>query len=147
LPTVERSARVQYTAEQMFDLVNDVERYPEFLHWCRAARVLSRTDDVVEASMDVGMLGFHQSLRTRNTLERPERIRLGLVSGPFKKLDGEWRFTDLVGGGSDVSLNLHFEVALSPFGLVFSKVFEEIAGAQMHAFVTRAASVYGTSGT
>jgi ribosome-associated toxin RatA of RatAB toxin-antitoxin module len=144
---VERGARVQYTAEQMFDLVNDIERYPEFLHWCRATRVLSRTATHVEARMDVGMLGFQQTLHTRNTLARPERIGLALVSGPFKKLDGEWRFTDLVGGGSDVSLNLHFETGLSPFGIVFSKVFEEIAGAQVHAFVTRSASVYGAAGT
>jgi len=143
LPTVERSARVQYTAEQMFDLVNDVERYPEFLHWCRDVRVLKRTETEVEARMDVGMLGIQQSLRTRNTLERPRRIRISLVSGPFKELDGEWRFTDMVGGGSDVSLNLRFETGFTPFGMLFAKIFEEIAGAQMHAFVTRAASVYG----
>jgi ribosome-associated toxin RatA of RatAB toxin-antitoxin module len=143
---VERSARVQYTAEQMFDLVNEVERYPEFLHWCRAVRVLSRTPTQVEARMDVGMLGLQQSLHTLNTLERPTRIGLALVSGPFKELNGEWRFTDLVGGGCDVSLKMRFETGLTPFGLLFAKIFEEIAGAQMHAFVVRAASVYGTSG-
>jgi ribosome-associated toxin RatA of RatAB toxin-antitoxin module len=142
LPTVQRSARVPYTREQMFDLVNDVERYPQFLHWCRGARVDSLHGNSVEATLDIGVLGFHQSFRTRNTLERPERIGIDLVSGPFRRLRGEWRFV-AVTAGTDISLTLTFEVTLSPFGAVFAKVFEELAGAQMAAFTARAAKLYG----
>jgi len=143
LPTVQRSARVPYSAQQMFDLVTDIERYPEFLHWCSGARVDVRQGSTVEATLDIGLLGFQRSFKTRNTLRGPERVQIELVSGPFRRLRGEWRFSDLSAGGSDVSLSLAFEVTLSPFGALFSKVFEELAGAQMQAFTERAAAVYG----
>lgn len=141
MPTVQRSARVPYTPEQMFDLVNDVERYPSFLHWCRGARIDARQGNTLEATLDIGVLGFQQSFRTRNTLQRPGRIGIDLVSGPFRRLRGEWRFGPAP-NGADISLTLTFEVTLSPFGVVFAKVFEELAAAQMTAFISRAATVY-----
>jgi ribosome-associated toxin RatA of RatAB toxin-antitoxin module len=140
---VKRSARVPYTTEQMFDLVNDIEQYPKFLHWCRGARIGLKQGNTVEATLDIGVLGFHQSFRTRNTLERPHRIGIDLVSGPFRRLRGEWRFVAAPDGGSDISLTLAFEVTLSPFGAVFAKVFEELAAAQMTAFTERAGKIYG----
>ena len=143
MPTVKRSARVPYTTEQMFDLVNDIEQYPKFLHWCRGARIGLKQGNTVEATLDIGVLGFHQSFRTRNTLERPHRIGIDLVSGPFRRLRGEWRFVAAPDGGSDISLTLAFEVTLSPFGAVFAKVFEELAAAQMTAFTERAGKIYG----
>lgn len=143
MPTVKRSARVPYTPEQMFDLVNDVEQYPKFLHWCRGARVDLKQGNIVEATLDIGVLGFHQSFRTRNTLTRPERIGIDLVSGPFRRLRGEWRFAASADGGSAISLTLNFEVTLSPFGVVFAKIFEELAASQMTAFIERAKSLYG----
>ena len=143
MPTVQRNARVVYSAAEMFDLVNDIEKYPEFLHWCNGARVDARQGNLVEATLDIGVLGFTRSFRTRNLLTRPERIQIELVSGPFRRLRGEWRFTDVAGGGSDVALSLNFEVAASAFGAMFSRVFEELAGAQMSAFTERAAKVYG----
>ena len=126
----------------MFDLVNDVERYPEFLHWCKGARIDARHGNTIEATLDIGALGFQQSFRTRNTLVRPERIGIDLVSGPFRRLRGEWRFTDAATGGTVIALTLTFEVTLSPFGIVFAKVFEELAGSQMAAFINRAAKIY-----
>jgi ribosome-associated toxin RatA of RatAB toxin-antitoxin module len=142
LPTVKRSARVAHTPEQMFDLVNDVESYPKFLHWCRAARIDLVQGKTVEATLEIGVLGLHQSFRTRNTLQRPELIGIDLVSGPFRRLRGEWRFVP-VNGGTDISLTLTFEVTLSPFGVVFQKVFQELAASQMTAFIERAHKVYG----
>ena len=143
MPTVQRRARVPYTAQQMFDLVDDIEKYPQFLHWCSDARVDVRQGSTVEATLDIAVLGFQRSFRTRNTLRRPDRIQIELVSGPFRRLRGEWRFADVAPSGSEVSLTLAFEVTLSPFGAVFSKVFEELAGAQMQAFTARATAVYG----
>jgi ribosome-associated toxin RatA of RatAB toxin-antitoxin module len=142
LPIVKRSARVPYSAQQMFDLVNDIEAYPKFLHWCRGARIDVEQGNMLEATLDVGVLGLQHSFRTRNTLTRPERIGIDLVSGPFRRLRGEWRFLPADGRGTDISLTLTFEVTLSPFGLLFSKVFEELAGAQMAAFIERAKTVY-----
>jgi ribosome-associated toxin RatA of RatAB toxin-antitoxin module len=143
LPTVQRSSRVTYSAEQMFDLVADVEKYPEFLHWCSGARIDERHGNTIEATLDIGVLGLRRSFRTRDTLRRPDRISIELVSGPFRRLRGEWKFADLAAGGSEVSLSLAFEVTVSPFGVVFSKMFEEVAGAQMDAFTARAAKLYG----
>ena len=142
MPTVKRSARVPYTTEQMFDLVNDIEQYPEFLHWCRGARIDLEQGNTVEATLDIGVLGFQQSFRTRNTLRRPDSIGIDLVSGPFRRLRGEWRFVAATDRGCDISLALTFEVTPSPFGLVFTRVFEELAGSQMTAFVARAKAVY-----
>lgn len=141
--TVNRSARVPYGSGQMFDLVNDVESYPEFLHWCRGARVESARDGVVEAVLEIGIAGVHKSFRTRNTLTEGESIKIELVSGPFKHLDGWWRFADLPDGGSEVSLELRFEVAASPLAVIFSGLFEELARSQMTAFVARAKERYG----
>jgi ribosome-associated toxin RatA of RatAB toxin-antitoxin module len=143
LPTVQRSARVPYSAEQMFDLVNDVESYPKFLHWCSGARVDRRQEGVLEATLDVGLKGFHRAFSTRNTVTRPTSIELELVSGPFRRLSGGWRFEDLPQGGAEVFLSLSFEVASSPFGAIFSRLFEEIASSQMGAFISRAAKIYG----
>ena len=145
LPTVQRHAHVPYSAEQMFDLVNDVESYPKFLHWCRSARVDARQGSTVEATLEIGVFGFQQSFRTRNTLSRPEQIGIELVSGPFRRLRGEWKFVPAAASGTDVSLSLRFEVTLSPFGALFAKVFEELAGAQMGAFIDRAGRIYGGS--
>lgn len=143
MPKIHRSARVAYDAAQMFDLVNDVEAYPQFLHWCRAARVNRRGDDFLEATLDIGISGIHKSFTTRNVFERPKRLAIELISGPFRHLDGVWEFDDLEGGGSEVSLSLTFEVVRSPFSVVFSMVFEELARAQMAAFVHRADVLYG----
>ena len=147
LPTVQRRAHVPYSAEQMFDLVNDVESYPKFLHWCNSARIDARQGSTIEATLEIGVLGFQQSFRTRNILRRPEQIAIELVSGPFRRLRGEWQFVPAATSGTDVSLSLRFEVTLSPFGAVFAKVFEELAGAQMDAFIERAGKVYGRTPT
>jgi ribosome-associated toxin RatA of RatAB toxin-antitoxin module len=127
----------------MFDLVNDIESYPKFLHWCRGGRIDVRQGNTIEATLDIGVLGFQQSFRTRNTLARPELIQIQLVSGPFRRLRGEWRFAPGAGSGTDISLSLAFEVTSSPFGVVFARVFEELAGSQMSAFIDRAGKLYG----
>jgi ribosome-associated toxin RatA of RatAB toxin-antitoxin module len=143
MPAIRRSARVPYTAAQMFDLVNDIEAYPQFLHWCRGARVAVSAADTVEATVDIGIGGMHKSFMTRNTLERPRRIGITLLSGPFRRLDGAWTFADVPGGGTDVELALDYEVNYSPLAFVFAAVFEEVARSQLNAFVRRAGAVYG----
>jgi ribosome-associated toxin RatA of RatAB toxin-antitoxin module len=143
MPRIRRRAHVQYTAQQMFDLVNDVEAYPKFLHWCAGARVESAGESHIEATLDIGIAGLHKSFRTRNTLERPKRITMALVSGPFNRLDGEWQFTDSPSGGADIELSLDYEISHSPLGFVLAKAFEEVARSQMSAFVRRADEVYG----
>lgn len=142
MPTVSRSARVPYTAQQMYDLVNDVESYPKFLHWCRSARIARHDENALEAELDIGFRGIHKSFRTRNTLAPPRRIDIALVSGPFRKLEGCWQFEDR-DEGSEVTLDLEFVAAAGPLGFMFSAMFEEMARQQMNAFVQRAGVVYG----
>lgn len=127
----------------MFDLVNDIEAYPEFLHWCHDAKIERSDGRIVEASLDIGIKGIHKRFKTRNILQRPEKMTMELLSGPFRRLEGEWCFNDEPQGGCTVELSLDFEVERSPLAFVFSGIFEEIARAQLHAFVSRAESRYG----
>src|SRR5690606_28718298 len=143
MPTIHRSCRVPHTAAQMFDLVNDIEAYPEFLHWVRAARVDERGDDYMKATMDVGISGIHKSFTTLNTFERPRRLNIELVSGPFRHLDGLWEFEEVGDDESEVSVTLTLVVVASPLSMVFSMVFEELVRAQVSAFVHWAEAVYG----
>lgn len=132
-----------HTAEEMFDLVNDIEAYPEFLHWVRDARIEERGDGYMKATLDVGVGGVHKSFTTLNTFERPHRLDIELVSGPFRHLDGLWEFEEVGDGECEVSVTLSFEVIASPLSMVFSMVFEELVRAQVAAFVQRAEELYG----
>jgi ribosome-associated toxin RatA of RatAB toxin-antitoxin module len=143
MPTIQRSQRVPHTAAQMFDLVNDIESYPEFLHWVRGARIDRRGEGFVEATIDIGISGIHKSFTTRNMFERPHRLDIELVHGPFRHLDGLWEFEDIGDGECEVSVTLTFEVVRSPLSVVFSMVFEELVRAQIAAFVQRAEAIYG----
>lgn len=144
MSSIRRSARVPYSAEQMYALVNDIESYPQFLHWCRGTRITDRSERTIEATIDVGLAGLHRQFSTRNTLEPPTRIVVTLVSGPFKRLSGEWRFTPLPPQGCEVALDLELEAKASPFSILFAAAFEEIARSQMNAFLARAEALYGT---
>ena len=141
--TVRRSAQVPFSAEQMFDLVDDITSYPEFLSWCQSATVQRRTEDLAEATLEVGVAGVQKQFSTRNRLDRPHRIEIQLLKGPFRSLEGAWTFDDHDEGGSEVGLILHFEVAASPLQMVFGVLFEEIVRSQVTAFTDRAKAKYG----
>ena len=141
--TVSRSAQVPFSAEQMFDLVDDIASYPEFLPWCQRATVQRRTADLVEATLEVGLGGVQKQFSTRNGLDRPRRIEIQLLKGPFRSLEGAWTFKEHDDGGSEVELTLNFEVAASPLHMVFGVLFEEIVRSQVAAFIARAKAKYG----
>lgn len=141
--TVRRSAQVPFSAEQMFDLVDDITSYPEFLSWCQSATVQRRTEDLAEATLEVGVAGVQKQFSTRNRLDRPHRIEIQLLKGPFRSLEGAWTFDDHDEGGSEVGLILNFEVAASPLQMVFGVLFEEIVRSQVTAFTDRAKAKYG----
>ena len=141
--TVRRSARVNFSASQMFELVDDVASYPEFLPWCQRATIQLRSDDLVEATLEIGLRGVHKQFSTRNRLTRPERIDIELLKGPFKSLAGAWTFEDREDGACDIGLSLKFEIAHSPLNMLFALVFEEIVRSQVAAFTARAEALYG----
>ncbi|WP_346795829.1 type II toxin-antitoxin system RatA family toxin [Halomonas sp. Bachu 37] len=143
MPTVNRSALVRHTPQQMFDLVNDFERYPEFLPGCRRARLIERDSSHLIGEMTLGRAGVEQSIMTRNDLHEPERIDMSLVKGPFKRLKGHWHFTPMGEGMCKVSLEMEFEFASRLLSMAFGKLFQQIAGQLVDAFHKRADELYG----
>lgn len=127
----------------MFDLVNDFERYPEFLPGCRNARLLERDESHLIGEMTLGRAGVEQSFTTRNDLIEPERIEMSLVSGPFKRLRGRWLFIPMGEGACKISLELEFEFANRLLGMAFGKLFQQVAGQLVDAFTRRADRLYG----
>ena len=132
----------------MFNLVTDVAHYPEFLPWCDQAQVLAQTPDGMTAKVGISFAGLKQSFTTQNTHEVNRKVTLKLVSGPFSKLDGEWRFVP-VGDDSKrackVELMLRYDFASMALSAVVGPVFDKIAGSLVDAFVKRAKQVYGDS--
>jgi ribosome-associated toxin RatA of RatAB toxin-antitoxin module len=142
LPRIQRSAEVTYSAEQMFELVNDVASYPKFLPWCREARVLASGDGWVRARVAMAKGALQHAFTTRNELEWGRRIRIRLEDGPFKRLEGDWRF-EPTQRGCRVSLDLEFEFAGRMLSAVLGPVFNQIASTLVDSFVRRADEVYG----
>ncbi len=137
-----RSILVPHSAKTMYALVNDVASYPAFLPWCGGAEVLEQTSAQMKARVDIAYLGLRQSFTTENTLEADKKIDLKLISGPFSKLTGQWRFTSLGELGCKVEFELHyaFEGILE---MVVAPVFDRIAATFVDAFVKRADQLHG----
>ena len=142
MQVVERSALVTYSATQMFDLVNDVARYPEFLPWCVAARVeeVSGTERIATLKISRGVL--NAEFTTRNTLVQSAQIHMRLMHGPFRELVGEWRFESIGTRGSKIHFRVEFEFKSRLTATAFNAVFESLCGTIVDAFVLRAQKVY-----
>jgi coenzyme Q-binding protein COQ10 len=146
MPEIKDSESVPYSAQQMFDLVADVDRYKEFLPWCRNSRILHREkDDVVVAEIQVGYGPIHTTFATRNTHRVNRAIEMDLVEGPFNFLQGTWRFEPEPGDGSRISLHLRFEFAHPHLEAAFNKVFESAMETLVQAFKDRGTELYGPS--
>lgn len=143
MTAIQKSALVRFSAHAMYDLVNDIERYPEFLPWCRASRVLSRSHDLVEAELDIARSGFSHSFATRNALRQGEGIHMTLLRGPFDCLEGCWSFTPLRDDASKIALDLRFELSGTLAALAFGAVFNQICNTMVNAFSERAKQLYG----
>jgi ribosome-associated toxin RatA of RatAB toxin-antitoxin module len=133
---------VTFTAKQMFDLVNDVGRYPEFLPWCTGARVEDRSDTERVASVKVTRGVLRMEFTTRNTLKRDSQIRMQLIEGPFRSLFGEWCFDAIGERGSRVSFRLEFEFKNRLTAAALGAAFEAVCSTIVDAFVLRAKKIY-----
>lgn len=146
MKTVQKSVLLWYSAEQMFDLVTQVEQYPQFLPWCDRASVLERHEDGMTAEVGIAFAGIHQSFVTRNTHVAGRQVGMRLVKGPFSQLQGDWTFAP-VGDGSQkacrVELLLRYGFSSRALAAVVGPVFDRIAGSLVDAFVKRAEQVYG----
>ncbi len=143
LTTIERSALVPHTAEQMFSLVNDVEAYPEYLDDCRRAKILEQGEDYMVARLDLRKAGVSYSFTTRNTLLPPHEIRLALHSGPFKQLRGNWHFQPLGEDACKVRFHLEFEVSNKLMSVAANSLFAHVANQLVAALTERARVLYG----
>jgi ribosome-associated toxin RatA of RatAB toxin-antitoxin module len=141
---ITRSAIVEHSAERMFTLVDDVESYPRFLPWCRAAKVEERTAVSVQATLSVGMRGLRQTFSTRNELHPPEAMEMHLVKGPFRHFAAAWRFKALSAQACAVEFSLEYEMA-GPLARILEPLFDHIADTMVDAFTRRAGELYGKS--
>lgn len=140
---VSRQALVSFSPAQMFALVDDVASYPQFLPWCKSAQIIERSPQEVVARLQVHKGPLHARVTTRNRLEPPARIALNLVEGPFRMLEGDWRFTAIADQGTRVSLVLKFAFANALNAWLLEPVFEHMCNSLVDAFVARARALYG----
>lgn len=143
MATVNKSALVLYSATEMYRLVEDIEAYPQFLPWCRSSRILSRSADEVRATIEMAKGGIYKSFTTCNRMEPDRAIDIRLLEGPFKRLQGHWRFETLRADASKVSLNMEFEFAGTLLRMAIEPVFKQIANSLVDAFCKRAVELYG----
>ncbi len=141
MPTVNRSALVPFSAENMFDLVNDVASYPAFLPGCVDSKVLEASETHMNASLLIKKAGVNQWFTTSNELLRGKYIKMSLVDGPFKSLQGGWTFTSLAEDACKIELSLDFEFSSKLVEMAFGKVFSAIANNMVKAFTDRAKDV------
>lgn len=127
----------------MFDIVLDVERYPQFLPWCSDSRVIELSDGHQLAELELARAGMSQRFTTRNELRRPENITLSLVEGPFRRLSGEWRFRSLGDAGCKVELHLGFEMEGRLQRAALGQLWRMAADRMVDAFCERAEKLYG----
>ena len=140
---VNKSVLVPYAAQQMFDLVADIESYPAFLPWCGGAKILERTEHETVARIDIRYRGIRAHFTTSNRNQPPEAIVIVLRDGPFRKLDGTWRFKALAAAACKVEFCLEYEFATAILERIIGPVFGHIADSFIDAFVRRAESFYG----
>ncbi|MGS2721321.1 type II toxin-antitoxin system RatA family toxin [Paraglaciecola aestuariivivens] len=143
MANVSRSALVAYSAESMFDLINDVERYPDFIPGCAETKVLAQNEHSMRASILIAKAGITQWFTTQNTLKRGESIQMELVDGPFSELSGGWTITALNQTACKIELNLDFAFSSRLVEMAFGRVFNSIAASMVVAFTERAKQVYG----
>ncbi len=143
MPVIKKSALLPYSALQMYALVDDINSYAGFLPWCGAAAELARNDEEVRASITIDHKGIKKAFTTLNRHQPGKMIEMRLVEGPFRVLEGFWRFEDLGANGCKVSLDLEFEFASKLIAFAVGPVFSQIANNLVDAFCARAREIYG----
>jgi len=146
MPTHSEKKVLRYTPDQMFDLVADVRRYPEFLPWCVGAQVVSENERELVADMTIGFKMFRETFRSRVALQRPGEVHVEYLNGPFRYLNNRWRFR-AVEGGTEVDFFVDFEFRSRLLQAVIGTVFTEAVRMMVRAFERRAMALYGRPGT
>ena len=140
---IDRSALVDYSAQDMYALAEDIESYPQFLPWCAGAEYASREADRTVATLHINFHGFRSQFTTENIHQPGKRIDMNLLSGPFRSLQGSWSFTDLGKDASKVEFSLRYEFKNPLLEAAVGRVFRSIAETFVEAFVQRADGKFG----
>ena len=127
----------------MFELVNNIDDYSQFLNWCDSSSILNQSEDQITASVESNKGGIKQAFSTLNTLTPYESISMELIDGPFDELTGEWRFEPLGENAAKIHLDLQFKFKSMLIDMALSPVFKNIANSQLDSFVARAKYIYG----
>lgn len=143
MASIKRSALVQYSADQMFDLVNDIEKYPEFMSGCEEAVVISKSDESIVGKLRLSRAGLKQEFTTKNWLDRPSLIEMELVEGKFKSFNARWSFEKLSEDACKVALSMEFEVDSFLVDAAAEKLLTSSANNLVDQIVTRAKETYG----
>ena len=144
MPLISRNALVPYSTAEMYNLVAAIEDYPKFLPWCRSTQVMSRNEQEVKASIEIARGALNKSFTTLNHMQRNKVIEMQLVQGPFKHLQGFWRFDELkIHTACKITFDLNFEFESKLLAMVAGPVFNQIASSMVEAFTKRAVEVYG----
>jgi coenzyme Q-binding protein COQ10 len=147
MPTHAERRLLPYTPEQLFDLVADVERYPEFLPWCLAARIRERRGTVITADLLIGFKMVRERFTSRVELDRPQRIDVSYAEGPFRYLNNHWDFVAQAGGQCLIDFHVDFEFRSRMLQKVIAVLFNEAVKRMVGAFEGRARQLYGTPRT
>lgn len=148
MKTVHKSVLIWYSADEMYALVTDVAKYPEFLPWCDRARVIEEDEAGMTAEVGLAFGGLHQQFTTRNTHVPGREVQLKLIEGPFSNLDGLWKFNPVGEAGERacrVALDLSYGFSNFALQALVGPVFDKIASSLVEAFVKRAEQVYGAA--
>lgn len=139
---IHRSALLPYPAAKIYQLLNDVAAYPEFMDGCVGSEILLATDEVMEARLDLSKAGFNYSFTTRNKLRPPGEIEMSLIDGPFEQFHGVWQVTALSDEACKISLELHFTLAGKALSMAAKVLFNPMANKLVDAVVDRAHALY-----
>lgn len=140
---VQKSVLAGYSASQMFELVDSVERYPEFLPWCGGTELLQRDESLTVATIRIDYMQVKQSFTTENTKRAPHSMTLSLKEGPFRSLEGSWHFIELNQTACKIEFHLSYEFSSKLIESVVGPVFSKIADNFVDAFIRRAEKIYG----
>ena len=141
--TVEKSVLIGHSAADMYALVEDVEAYPQFLPWCSGTEVRPLDAHTAVATLHVNYHGLRQHFTTENRMQQAALIEMKLVDGPFKHLDGFWRFVPLAEQACKIEFRLSYELSGKLMEKIAGPVFSHIANTFVEVFVKRAVAVYG----
>ena len=149
---IEKSVLVEYSASQMFALVDNVEEYPEFLPWCNGTKVNPQDEVTTHATININYHHIRHSFTTENKRFPPRnmgnekgKIEMNLLDGPFEHLDGYWQFTPLSENACKIEFRLHYTFSHKILEKIVGPVFHMIANSFVESFIDRAEVIYGKS--